>query len=176
MTTQQSIDGTPWVAKQSKHLWFHVASQPVQDGVIAKIGVTPWAVYCAIKSHVGLETGNAWPSNARIGEIIGVSVDTVQRSMKMLAEAGLIVVDKKQRGNSNRYSIKESIKVDEMDGTPWAVGERKYVPVGFAEFTQQMQRLAESGNWPTDKAIQINITVVQGDNNTVNSYNVDSPL
>lgn len=163
-----------WREKDVKHLWFHVVSESLQDGLIAKIGAVPWAVYCVIKSHAGLETGNAWPSNARLAALVGVSVDTVQRAMKTLVEAGLINVVKKQKGNSNLYSITESIKVDEKDGTPWAVGERKYAPLGFSDFVDQLKRLAATGNMPTDKAININITVVQGDNNVVNSYNVDS--
>jgi len=161
----------PWKEKQVKHLWFHVVGEPIQSGLIAKIGTVPWAVYCVIKSHAGLETGNAWPSNTRIGELVGVSVNTVQRAMKTLVDSGLIKADKKP-GHVNRYSITESIKIDELDGTPWKTGERKYVPVGFSDFVDQLKRLAATGNLPTDKAININITVVQGDNNTVQSYNV----
>jgi DNA-binding transcriptional ArsR family regulator len=123
----------PWQEKNVKHLWFHVVSESLQNGLIKKIGAVPWAVYCVIKSHAGLDTGNAWPSNARLAELIGVSHDTVQRAMKTLVEAGLINVVKKQRGNVNLYSITETIKVDEKDGTPWAVGERKYIPTGFGD-------------------------------------------
>ncbi len=160
-----------WQEKDVKHAWFHVVSGSIQEGLIAKIGTVPWAVYCAIKSHVGLETGNAWPSNARLGELVGVSVNTVQRAMKTLLEADLIKADRSQ-GRVNHYSVTESIKIAEKDGTPWKTGERKYIPYGFGDFVDQLKRLAKTGNDPTDKAIHIHVTVVQGDNNTVQSYNV----
>ncbi len=167
------MDHQQWQEKDVKHVWFHVVSESLQSGLIAKIGAVPWAVYCVIKSHAGLETGNAWPSNARIGELVGVSVNTVQRAMKTLLEADLIKADRSQ-GRVNRYSVTESIKIDEKDGTPWKTGERKYVPVGFGDFVDQLKRLAKTGNMPTDKEITINITIVQGDNNTVQSYNVEA--
>lgn len=163
-------NGEAWDAKQVKHLWFHIVREQVQGGAIARVGAVPWAVYCAVKSHTGLDTGNAFPSNARLAELVGVSLDTVQRAMKKLVEAGMISAEKK-RGKGSCYSVTERIQLETLTGTPWATGERKYVPLGFAEFIEQLQRLAKTGNLPTDKGITINLSInfnnVEGDNNVV---------
>lgn len=164
--------GLPWEEKTVKALWFHIVREQVQSGEIARVGAVPWAVYCAVKSHTGLETGDAFPSNARIAALVGVSLDTVQRALKKLAEAGLVNAVKRH-GKGSSYSINERIPMDDANGESWATAERKYIPLQFSTFIAELQRLATTGNLPTDKGITINLTVnVQnnsmGDNSTAN--------
>ena len=168
--------GSLWEQKTVKALWFHIVREQVQSGEIARVGAVPWAVYCAVKSHTGLETGDAFPSNARVADLVGVSMDTVQRALKKLAEAGLVNAVKR-RGKGSSYSVNEKIPMENDKGEPWAMAERKYVPLQFTSFIAELQRLATTGNLPTDKGITINLTVnVQnntlGENGTViqNSY------
>lgn len=161
--------GQPWEEKTVKALWFHLVREMIQGGEIARIGAVPFAVYCVVKSHTGLETGDAFPSNARIAELVGVSLDTVQRALKKLAQAGLISAVKK-RGRGSSYSVIEKIPLEEKSGEPWATGERKYVPMQFTGFVEELQRLARTGNLPTDTAIHINLVVqniTQGDHGIV---------
>ena len=66
------LPGADWEEKEVHHTWFHIVREQVQSGTIAKVGPVPWAVYCAVKSHTGLETGNAFPSTARLAELVGV--------------------------------------------------------------------------------------------------------
>ena len=85
--------------------------------------------------------------------------------------------ENRQQGKTNKYTITESIKVDEKDGTPWAVGERKYVPLDFGDFAEQMRMLAKDGTLPTDKAITINFVLnvqqnAPGANGTMNIENI----
>lgn len=150
--------GEPWSEKTVKALWFHIMRDQVQSGVMASVGAVPWAVYCAVKSHVGFDTGDSFPSNARIAALVGVSMDTVQRGLKKLAEAGL-VTSVKQRGKGTRYSVTEKIPLDDEKGELWATAERKYVPLQFQNFVAELQRLATTGNLPTDKGITINLVV-----------------
>ena len=154
----QIARGEPWEEKTVKALWFHIVREQVQSGEIARVGAVPWAVYCAVKSHTGLETGDAFPSNARIAELVGVSLDTVQRALKKLAEAGLVSAVKR-RGKGSSYSVNEKIPMDDAQGEPWATAERKYVPLQFTNFVAELQRLATTGNLPTDKGITINLVV-----------------
>ena len=168
--------GQPWEEKTVKALWFHLMREMVQGGEIARVGTVPFAVYCVVKSHTSLETGDAFPSNARIAALVGVSLDTVQRSLKKLAEAGLISATKK-RGRGSSYSVIEKIPLEEKSGEPWATGERKYIPLQFSGFVEELQRLARTGNLPTDKTININLVVqniTQGDHSVVNGI-VNSP-
>ena len=150
--------GALWEQKSVKHQWFHIVREQVQSGEIARVGMPAWCVYCAIKSHTGLETGDAFPSNARLAALVGVSLDTVQRAMKKLVEAGLINAEK-QRGRGSAYSVTEKIPMDDAKGEPWATAERKYVPTQFTNFVAELQRLAQTGNLPTDKNIVINLVV-----------------
>ena len=154
----QIVNGELWEEKTVKALWFHIVREQVQSGEIARVGAVPWAVYCAVKSHTGLETGDAFPSNARIAELVGVSLDTVQRALKKLAEAGLVSAVKR-RGKGSSYSVNEKIPMDDAQGEPWATAERKYVPLEFTNFVVELQRLAKTGNLPTDKGITINLVV-----------------
>lgn len=164
--TPNDLSHEPWHGKKVNSLWFHITREQVHTGVIAQVGTVPWSVYCAIKSHAGLETGDSWPSNARLAALVGVSIDTVQRSLKKLAVVGLIKAQK-VRGKSTHYSLTERLEITEPDGRPYAVGERKYVPKEFQEFVGQLKRLADTGNMPTDKAISITFNLVIGDGNTV---------
>lgn len=166
MTPNDITQHELWTKKKVNNFWFHITREQVQNGTIAKIGAVPWAVYCVIKSHIGLQTGDAWPSTARIGELVGCGADTVFRALKKLVEAGLIV-PVKAAGRNTQYTLTEKLDVKEPDGKPWATGERKYVPAKFQEFVDQLQRLASTGNMPTDKAINIIFNIVIGDDNTV---------
>lgn len=151
-------NGTAWEQKSVKHQWFHIVREQVQSGEIARVGVTAWAVYCAVKSHTGLETGDAFPSNVRLAALVGVSLDTVQRALRKLVGAGLISAEK-QRGRGSAYSVTEKIPMEDAQGEPWATAERKYVPLQFTNFVAELQRLAQTGNLPTDKGIVINLVV-----------------
>ena len=173
----QIVNGELWEEKTVKALWFHIVREQVQSGEIARVGAVPWAVYCAVKSHTGLETGDAFPSNARIAELVGVSLDTVQRALKKLAAAGLVSAVKR-RGKGSSYSVNEKIPMDDAQGEPWATAERKYVPLQFTNFVAELQRLAKTGNLPTDKGITINLVVqnVFGEHAQVSvNANYDAP-
>lgn len=53
------------------------------------------------------ELGYAWPSRARLAEEQGCTVDTIDRKIKLLVEAGLISVTRGggTRSSTNRYRV-----------------------------------------------------------------------
>ena len=157
LRAEQIAKSEPWDTLKVNSLWVHLLRGMIKDKVIAKIGLSAFAVYVAIKAHVDLETGNAWPSVELLAEQVGVTERTVFNSIKKLVEEGLLKVEKK--GRSNHYSIVETINIVEQTGEPWGNGQRKYVPTGFGDFVEELKRLAKTGNLPVDKAITINLVV-----------------
>lgn len=167
---KQIEQGDLWDELQVDHMWIHLVRGMVRSGEIAKVGTVPFCVYVAIKSHTDLNTGNAWPSITLLASQVGVSNDTVERSLKTLIKHGLIKVEK--RGRSNQYAVIEKINLTTLEGAPWGTGERKYVASNYRGFIDELKRMANTGNMPGDRAITINVTVnvqniTQGDNGNV---------
>ena len=157
LRTEQVQNGELWDELRVDNLWIHVVRGLIKDKVIAQVGAPAFCVYIAIKAHTDLDTGNAWPSVATLGEQVGISKETVLRSLKTLVEAGLLKVEK--RGRSNSYSVIEKINLVAQSGEPWGQGHRKYVATGFGDFVDDLKSLARTGNIPGDKGITINVTV-----------------
>jgi DNA-binding transcriptional ArsR family regulator len=177
LRADQIGQGDLWDELRVKHLWIHVVRGLIQEGEIARVGTTAFCVYIAIKAHTDLENGNAWPSIATLAKQVGVSDDTIGLSLKKLVAAGLLKIEK--RGRSNVYSVIEKIQMVTQAGEAWGSGQRKYVPLQYAGFVDELQRLARTGNLPGDQAITINLTlnvqhIEQGDggNVTMNVQNV----
>lgn len=166
----QIDQGQLWEELKVEHHWFHLVRGLIYRGEIARIGAVAWAVYCSVKAHTKMDTGDSYPSIERIANQVGVSHDTVQRALKRLVEHGLLKVEK--RGRNNIYSLIEKIPMLTQEGELWGTGERKYAPLQFPAFVEELQRVAKTGNAPGDRAITINVTVnvqniTQGDNGTV---------
>jgi len=176
----QIEQGDLWDGLKVNGTWFHVLRSFSHDKEIAKIGTMALAVYIVIKGHTDFHTGSAFPSIPVIAEQIGVTDDTIRLALKQLVKHGWLTVGKK--GRSNLYSVVEKVHIDGQDGQRWATAERKYVGKEFQGFVEELQRLAKTGNLPTDRAITVNLTVniqnntFHGDNNTptMNVQNVAS--
>lgn len=154
--TKQVAQGELWEELKVEKLWFHIVNGMITNGHMKDMGVMGWAVYCVVKSHANLNTGDSFPSIKRIAELIGVSHDTIQRAMNRLAELGFINADKS--GKHNRYTIKESIPMTTSAGEIFGYGEKQYIPTKFQEFVTELEHFAKSGNIPADKNITINVT------------------
>lgn len=169
----QIEQGELWDELRVEHHWFHIVRGMIFRGAIREMDTVGWAVYCVLKSHTDLETGQSAPSIPRIAELIGVSHDTVQRALKKLEKLNLVTVKRgRGRGQSNEYSLKEKVAMTTQTGELFGVAERRYAPNYFGDFVKQLQAFAKSGNIPGDKNITINVTlnvqnITQGDNGTV---------
>jgi DNA-binding transcriptional ArsR family regulator len=157
LRAEQIENGELWDELRVENLWIHVVRGLIKDKVIAQVGTAAFCVYVAIKAHTDLNTGNAWPSVALLSEQVGVSKETVLRSLKVLVDAGLLKVEK--RGRTNSYAVIEKINLVAQSGDSWGTGHRKYVATGFGNFVDELKSLARTGNIPGDKGITINVIV-----------------
>lgn len=155
--------GDLWEEKRVEHLWFHVVRGMIMKGEIARMGAVPWAVYCVLKAHTNLESGDSAPGIERISELVGTSHDTIQRALKTLIEMEYVQVRK--RGRQNVYALTEKMDIVTHDGEPYATAAKKYAPMSFKHFVEELQRFASTGNLPNDKSITFNVNV------TVNNIN-----
>lgn len=162
--------GELWEELAVRHHWFHILRATIIDNQIAKMGTTAWAVYCVIKAYTDLKTGTSFPSQQTIAGHLGVSVDTVQRALKVLLEMKL--VEQHIRGRKSLYGLVEQVPVDKVSrdrfGTtvssePYGTAQIPYVPIQFAEQINKLIESAKSGELPAH--IHINI-IQQGDNST----------
>ena len=76
------------------------------------------------------------------------------------------------------YSVIEKVKIKDQSGLHLGDAQRKYIGDEFKGFIDELNRLAKSGNLPTDKSIVINLTInvnsnniTQGDNGVVTNGN-----
>jgi hypothetical protein len=77
----------------------------------AGIGLHVLPTYLCVLDHADNETGRAWMSINRIASILGVCRRTVERHMKLLCNAGLILRNYQQRGKRGRYSTRRYVVV-----------------------------------------------------------------
>lgn len=82
------------------------------SGLAAKIGMSSFGVWLAIKSHADYNTGESWPGMRRLAEVTGLSLGAVSRSVATLVEAKLLRVLASGRGRrGNRYVARERLDV-----------------------------------------------------------------
>lgn len=68
------------------------------SGLAAQIGMNAFGVWLAIKSHADYNTGRAWPGMRRLGELTGLSVGMVHKSIQALLQAHLLRVESPAKG------------------------------------------------------------------------------
>lgn len=82
------------------------------SGMAAQIGMSAFGLWQAIKSHADHFTGESFAGMRRLGELTGMSVGTVQASVKILEEAKLLRVTKQGKGKrGNLYVARERLDV-----------------------------------------------------------------
>lgn len=82
------------------------------SGLAARIGMSSFGVWLAIKSHADYNTGECWPGMRRLGELTGLSLGAVSKSVATLLEAKLLRVLSSGRGRrGNRYIARERLDV-----------------------------------------------------------------
>lgn len=172
--TEAEQQGALWPEINVEHHWFHIVRAMILRGRIAEMGANAWAVYCIIKGHTDLNSGKAFPSQDRIADLAGMSVDSVARATDRLIELG--IVSKTKRGRVNEYRLVEEIPMT-LQGQDEVIakGTRDYAPMAFQNFVHQIKEFAERGLAPTDGNIKIVLNVnfiQQGDNSTVNLQQV----
>ncbi len=154
--------------------WFHVVRSMIMRNRIAEMGISAWSVYCVLKAYTQLDTGITWPSQGRIADHIGASVDTVARATDRLVELG--IVEKRKVGRHNEYTMIEQIPLQDRNGEVVAFGEKGYAPYQFTRFIDELKAFAKTGEVVPGSAIKITLNVnfiQQGDNGTVNIQHIN---
>lgn len=154
--------------------WFHVVRSMILRDRIAEMGINAWAVYCVLKAYTQLDTGKTWPSQDKIADHIGASVDTVARATDRLVELG--IVEKRKVGRHNEYTLIEQIPLRDQGDEIVAYGEKGYAPLGFKRFLDELKSFAKTGELVQGSALKITLNVnfiQQGDNGVVNIQNIN---
>lgn len=115
------------------------------SGLAARIGMSSFGVWLAIKSHADYNTGECWPGMRRLATLTGLSLGQVSNSVGILVEARLLRLVAEGRGTrGNRYVARERLDV--------RVGERvlctivlDYVPATLRATLSGIDRALVSG-------------------------------
>ena len=86
---------------EAKDRYFRIKNFEIDDGIIAKVGVHAWAVYCILRRS-GL---TCFPSHSRIAKLCGISVKTSQRCIKLLESHSLISVDRRNEKRTKTRNV-----------------------------------------------------------------------
>lgn len=157
-----------WTELEARHRWFHVLRQDILDGKVAEVGAIAWAIYCIIKAHTEMDTGSAWPNQATIAKLAGLSVDTVAKATERLIEQGLL--RRERVGRHNTYQLIENVALERKeDSVRVAIARNDYVPTEFQAFLSELKAYAKSGVLPAGLTLNINFHVQNNTNCTVNN-------
>jgi DNA-binding transcriptional ArsR family regulator len=158
--------------------WFHVFREMIENGDVAKMGATATTVYLVIKAHTNFSTGTAFPALETIGLKAGMSVDTVERAIKVLVEHGYITKEKK--GRSNLYTLREKIELKDESGRPAAVATWDYLPSSVRDAVADLKNVMVTGDLSGAKIVNIErlqVNVFHGSGNIqmpVQEFNVEN--
>jgi hypothetical protein len=77
----------------------------------AGVGLHVLPTYLCLLDHCNSKTGRAWPSINRMAKILGLCRRTVERHMRQLCEAGLVLRNNQKRGRRGRFSTRRYVVV-----------------------------------------------------------------
>lgn len=128
-----------------------------ESGLAAEIGANCFIVWIAIKTHADFNNGTAWPSIRRLGEITGLSVNTVQKAIAGLETASLLkIVRAGNQRQSTKYIARERLDVK--------LGNRllcrivmDYIPSKIKANMHQIQETLKSGERNPEAFAQVEI-------------------
>lgn len=112
--------------------WLH---NDILDYFAAQIGTTAICVLCVLARHAENDTREAYPSVKLIASKLRVSVNSVHRALKKLAENGLIVKQSRFQSNgrgqtSNLYRLLTPCQTRQGEGLPIKAGPLSQIEHG----------------------------------------------
>jgi hypothetical protein len=99
------------VAAKQKFTRMPKADELVPQLRSAGIGLHVLPTYLCLLDHCNSKTGRAWPSINRMANILGLCRRTVERHMKDLVAAGLVLRNDQKRGRRGRFSTRRYVVV-----------------------------------------------------------------
>ena len=146
--------------------WFHVLREMVDSGELAKLDGAAVKLYLVVKAHCNYETGYSFPSLETLTAKSGLSLSTVQRSLKQLEEHNLISREKK--GRSNFYTLREKINIEDNQGRVAAIARWDYLPSTMKNTISDLKNVIVTGDLAGAKIVKIEklqIQIINGQNN-----------
>src|SRR3712207_7222938 len=92
----------------------------------AGIGLHVLPTYLCLLDHCNSKTGRAWPSINRMATILGLCRRTVERHMKDLDNAGLVLRNDQKRGRRGRFSTRRYVVVARSEEHTSELQSRQY--------------------------------------------------
>ena len=129
------------------HPWYKLPSQIASR---SDLTATAKVIYAIIKYRVGVN-GCCWPGLRRIARDAGINPKSSQRAVYQLRQVGLLLIEKRHRGQSNSYQLPAQT-VGKMT-TPTQNNPRQNIPGGVDKMTSQAQtkcphnRMGPLKNW-----------------------------
>lgn len=122
------------------------------SGLASKIGMNAFGIWLAIKSHADYNTGQAWPGMRRLGDLTGLSLGLVHKSVQILLEAHLLRVEKEAKAGrrGQTYVACERLDVRLGDRVLCTV-VLDYIPATMRHSVNTLNQALTSGS-PTDEA------------------------
>ncbi len=96
--------------------------QTIREGFIKTTGATEFAVLMVIQAHTDIQLDSAFPSQQTISNLTGLSIATVQRTIKSLEGKGLINRHRTGKRGLTIYSINTVKPVKQQESN----SEKKY--------------------------------------------------
>jgi Helix-turn-helix domain len=142
------------------------------SGLAAQIGANAFAVWSAIKVHADFESGKAWPSIRRIGEMTGLGKSTVARAVDILEEVHMLRKEtqgwpgrpgSKSRGRTPTYVARERLDV-KLGSRVLCTIVVDYVPYRVHAKLRALKEALTSGSKPKpgEPDIWAEVTIVPG--------------
>ena len=132
------------------------------SGMAARIGMSAFGVWVAIKTHADYNTGECWPGMRRLAALTGLSLGAVSKCVRTLVDAKLLRVlagGKGKRGNL--YVARERLDV--------RLGERElctmvldYVPASLRSTLAGIDRALSTGEGAQEVLAQCEIIPGEG--------------
>jgi DNA-binding GntR family transcriptional regulator len=138
--------------------WFHVFKNMVDSGEVAKLKPLNFTIYCVIKAHVNFNTGQSFPSQETIAKKAGVAVRAVQRAIRELVKLGY--VQKRKHWRRNTYTLRERIRITDMELTTTEKAEFDYIPALVEQAREEVKKYLQTGDKDSTTIVNIeNITI-----------------
>ncbi|MEF9943234.1 MAG: helix-turn-helix domain-containing protein, partial [Burkholderiaceae bacterium] len=119
----------------------------------ARIGSVALHLWITIKTHADFDDGLAYPSLARLAELVGAAPNTIRKALATLqAEHLLRVVKEPTAKTSTRYVACERVDVRTEDGEVMCSIVVDYIPARMAERMAEIRGAVKAGRAPMPTA------------------------
>ena len=141
--------------------WFHVLRALAEDGNLAKMSGSSSKVYLAIKSQVGLSSGESIPTYRRLMELTGLEREAIRNGLVELEKLGLLESSSIPGKRGKRYKVIEKITINDNESIDFS-----YQPLDFKKACNEIKQYITGEQRENFQFIMIR----QGDNIQINQH------